>query len=317
MKIFLTIILLVVSVFKIAAQTNNSPYSILGIGDIEDSYFNRTSGLANTGLAYRSSRYLINNNPASLTALDNDFFVGEIGGRASFITYYGGTVSAPYNQSFDITFKKLALGIKPSKHWGTSVGLAPFSSENYEFTSPLNIGGTNGEVVNQYFQGYGGVNKIYWQNSYEFFHHLSIGVTASYLFGSLQQKIILEDANTAQELVSTNNTAYLSNFHIDYGLQFYTKITKKIDFSLGATFANKTNLTAALSQTVLNPDSSLAFQSTYPNGAFTLPVSYGVGMSLTFNKKYTFLADYKYQGWSSIYNSSYAYSNSLVECRRV
>lgn len=320
MKITLIIVLLSASFLQIEAQTNNSPYSILGIGDIEDNYFNRTSGLSNTGIAYRSGRYLINNNPASFSALDDDYFAGEIGGRATFINYYGANVSTNYNQSFDITFKKLALGIKPSKHWGSSVGLTPYSSQNYEFSSPLTIGGTNGETANQNFTGSGGINKVYWANSYEFFKHLSLGLNVSYLFGSMQQKIILQDPNQS-ELVSTTNNVNLTNFYLDYGMQYYGKVNKKWDFSVGATFANKTNLNVLTTQVVLNPDSSQLYANSYPISHFTLPTSFGAGISLTYKKKYTFLADYKYQDWSSVSytgpssvpgNSGYLSANTLL-----
>ncbi|HXB42723.1 MAG TPA: hypothetical protein VNV85_01635 [Puia sp.] len=309
MKRTLTIILLSACFFQLQAQTNNSPYSIFGIGDIEDSYFNRTSGLSNTGIAYRSSRYLINNNPASFSALDNDFFAGEIGGRASLINYYGSNVNPSNNQSFDITFKKVVLGIKASKHWGTSVGLLPFSSQNYEFNSPLNVNGTTGVIANQFFQGSGGLNKVYWANSYEFFHHLSLGVDVSYLFGSLQQKIIIQDPNQI-ELVSTNNNVNLTNFYFDYGFQFYGKMGKKWDYVIGATLANKSPLNVEISQTVLNPDSSQLYSNTFPLSTFNLPTSIGGGISLTYNKRYTLLADYKYQGWGSVNNTGYI--NSLL-----
>ncbi len=66
MKITLFIAFLLVSSLHILAQTNNSPYSVIGIGDIEDSYYGRTSGLANTGIAYRSNHNLIANNPGLL-----------------------------------------------------------------------------------------------------------------------------------------------------------------------------------------------------------------------------------------------------------
>jgi hypothetical protein len=102
--------------------------------------------------------------------------------------------------------------------------------------------------------------------------------------------------------VSTTNNAYLSNFYLDYGLQFYTNIGKKFDISLGATFANKTTLNADISQVVRNPDSSILYQSTYPMSHFKLPVSLGAGLALTYNKRYTFLADYKHQGWSDVKN---------------
>src|SRR5262249_3178931 len=41
---------------------------------------------------------------------------------------------------------------------------------------------------------------------------------------------------------------------------------------------------------------------------FTLPKNYGVGFSLTRNKKYTFLADYKYQAWGDLNISGFNYS---------
>src|SRR4051812_24914076 len=71
------------------AQGNFSPYSQLGIGDVEDGFYNRTSGMSNTGLAYRNNRYLINNNPASYSALTDQYFTMELGIRGSLINYYG------------------------------------------------------------------------------------------------------------------------------------------------------------------------------------------------------------------------------------
>jgi len=289
------------------AQTNNSPYSIFGIGDIEDSYFNRTSGLSNTGIAYRSGRYLINNNPASFSGLDNSFFVGEIGGRAKFVNYSGSTVDANYNQSFDITFRKVVLGVKPAKHWGSSIGLLPYSSQNYEFSSPLSTNGVNGELVaSSFYKGSGGINKVYWGNSYEFFKHLSIGVNASYMFGSLKQKIVLQDANQ-NEIVSTNNNVFLSNFYLDYGMQFYGSIGKKFDYSIGATFAKKSDLKADITQVVYGADSSVlnSMSNPIPTRTFTLPTEVGAGVSLTYNKRYTLLADYKYQEWAALNNGVY------------
>ncbi len=112
------------------AQGNFSPYSQFGIGDIDDNSYNRTSGLANTGLAYRSNRFLINNNPAALSALTNQYLIVEMGIRGSLINYYGQPVNPGSNQSGDITFRKLSLGIKITKHWGSSLGLTPFATQN-------------------------------------------------------------------------------------------------------------------------------------------------------------------------------------------
>ncbi|HTQ26631.1 MAG TPA: hypothetical protein VMI35_00815 [Puia sp.] len=307
MKILALILVLSVSSLEIVAQTNNSPYSALGIGDIEDSYFNRTSGMANTGIAFRSNRFLIGNNPASFSAQDNQFFGGETAVRGMLVTYYGPSVNPGSNKSSDITFRKIIFGIKPTKYWGTSVGLVPYSSQSYQFNNPQPILGTNGETSNAYYEGFGGLNKVYWANSYEFFHHLSLGVDFAYLFGSVQQKVILQDANQ-NELVSTLNNTSLNNFAVDFGVQYYTSITKKWDLSIGATFMPKTYLQAQNVVTVRGADSVELTTPIVNEYLYKLPLSVGAGIALSKNHKYTFLADYKYQNWSALNYSGFNYA---------
>lgn len=301
--------LLSLSSLKLIAQGNNSPYSIIGIGDIDDNYYNRTSGLGNTGIAYRSSRFLINNNPASYSALDNQIFTAELGIRGSFIDYSGTPVNVSNNQSADITFRKFVMGIKGSKHWGTSFGLVPFSTENYEFNNPFILQGTTSEVANSYYQGYGSINKVYWANSYDFFHHVSLGIDLSYLFGTISQKEIIQNAGLVT-LLSTTNNINLTNLVADYGIQAYGKLGRRWDYSLGATFANRSDLFARYTTVVLGPDSAQLYSKTLQQTYFTLPTSYGFGFSLTKDKKYTFVGDYKYQGWS---NLGYAGNNYQLE----
>src|SRR5580692_6370086 len=115
MKISILLSLLSVMSVGVMAQGNFSPYSQMGIGDLEDSYYNRTSGMANTGIAYRSNRFLITNNPASFSALTDQYFTVEMGIRGSLINYFGTPVDPSNNQSADITFRKLVLGMKLSK----------------------------------------------------------------------------------------------------------------------------------------------------------------------------------------------------------
>ena len=84
-----SILFLLLSYHALHSQTTNSPYSILGIGDIDNDFYNRTSGMANTGQAYRSDRFLISNNPASYTALQQQFFSFELSAKGQFVNYSG------------------------------------------------------------------------------------------------------------------------------------------------------------------------------------------------------------------------------------
>src|ERR1700743_594418 len=223
MKCFLLTLLTIISI-RTRAQNNNIPYSQMGLGDLDDGYYNRTSGLANTGIAYRSNRFLINNNPASFTGLTDQYFTMELGLRGQYIHYAGSQVNVSGTKSADITFRKLVLGIKLSHHWGSSIGILPYSTQNYEFNAPYNIAGTTVTIANHYYQGHGSVNRAYWANAYEFFHHLSIGVDASYIFGQLNQNDIIQNEGTGGTLTSTTNNTYLNNLYMTYGLQIYGNI---------------------------------------------------------------------------------------------
>src|ERR1700712_4657864 len=106
-NLFTALIFLFVSI-KISAQNVSSPYSIIGIGDIEDSYFNRTSGMANTGIAYRNNTYIILNNPAAISELESQLFLVELSARGKFVTYSGSDVPANLTGK-DFSVERLSL----------------------------------------------------------------------------------------------------------------------------------------------------------------------------------------------------------------
>jgi hypothetical protein len=281
------------------AQGNFSPYSQMGIGDLEDGFYNRTTGLANTGIAYRSNRFLINNNPASFSDLANQYFTMETSLRGSFISYAGSPVDIGATQSADITFRRLAMGIKVSKHWGSSIGLVPFSTQNYEFNVPYAIQGSGTEIANHFYSGHGSVNKAYWANSYEFFHHVSIGAEAGYIFGQLNQKDIIQAGNGATQ-VSTTNDINLQNLYMTYGMQIYGNAGKHWSWGIGGTFSNKADLLASYNKLVLGADSSTLQNNELQQRYLSLPNSFGVGLQLTHNQHFTWLADYRYQNWNQV-----------------
>ncbi len=300
MKRSILITLLTIVSIKMMAQNNNLPYSQMGIGDLDDGYYNRTSGMGNTGIAYRSNRYLIQNNPASFSALTDQYFTMELGIRGEFIQYAGTQVNVASTQSGDITFRKLVLGIKLNKHWGSSIGLVPYSTQNYEFAVPYNLVGTTVQIASSLYQGHGSVNKAYWANSYEFFHHLSLGVEAGYIFGQLNQNNIIQNSANGATLVSSTNNVNLNNLYFTYGMQFYGNIGKKWKYSLGATYSMRADLLAASTKEVLNNDSVILQNIQNNEGYLALPNAYGAGIAITYKDKYTFLADFRYQDWNQV-----------------
>jgi hypothetical protein len=219
-------------------------------------------------------------------------------------------------QSGDITFRRLALGMKLAKHWGSSIGLVPFSTQNYEYDLPYYLQGSSSELANHHYMGHGSVNKAFWSNAYEFFHHVSIGVEAGYLFGQLNQKDIIQNFGTNTTLASTTNTIDLNNLYMQYGLQVYGKLGKKWDWSLGGTFNPKNDLLASTTRVVLDNDSLVRNAQGPPDGYLTVPNAYGAGFSLTYNQKYSILGDFKHQAWGDVKNSYPGKNYSVVDANR-
>ncbi|HSC36569.1 MAG TPA: hypothetical protein VLD19_01810 [Chitinophagaceae bacterium] len=295
------------------SQNSNSPYSVVGIGDIENNFYNRTSGLANTGVAYRNDRYMINNNPAAYTALQPQFFAIELSGRAQFISYFGTPVNVLKNSSKDLAIKRLAVGTKINKRWASGVGLAPFSTANYGFSSVKTIQGSSVNIPATY-DGNGSINQVYWNNAVEITKHFSVGVQSSYLFGSLNQveNLYYSDLSTA---LTTTRQAFLRNFYFTYGAQFYHPVAKNWDISAGATYSNQTKLPAEYTVTVTDNTTQILSSQVVKDDYFKLPNSMGFGVALSHDKpgadrdrKYTWSADYKHQDWAATHYSGAGFS---------
>src|SRR5688572_8105129 len=78
---------------KSAAQNMTSPYTVYGIGNIEHRPYNVTSGIGGTGLALKSTYWLINNNPASIAGLYKSFYLFDIGLSGRSVQYSGDPIA--------------------------------------------------------------------------------------------------------------------------------------------------------------------------------------------------------------------------------
>ena len=310
-----TITATVLSLFTasaLQAQNNASPYSIAGIGDIESGYFDRSSGMANTGVSLSSGRFMYQSNPASLAALDDYYFSAELTGRFKEVRYSGKAITDINTKSNDLQMKRLSLGIKLQKWWGLGFGLMPYSTSNYSFYSKKDIEGS-GDFSDAYYEGDGGVNQAYITNAFRPFKNFAIGIQSSFLFGSLSQKETLD--YTSSTPIVTTRDIYLHKFYFKGGIQYKIPITKKWKLAVGATASNKTQLPADYTLNVTEGTTKLITDKSIKESYFKLPVIYTVGGSLNYNDKFTFAFDYQQQNWSELNYKGLNYA--LVNSNRV
>ncbi len=306
-KIILFISLFFAAVISVHAQNNTSPYSILGIGDIESSYFDRSSGMANTGISLSSNRFLYHSNPASYSNLDDHWFHAEISMRYKTSNYTGNLISqSSNNTSSDLQPKKIAIAIKVKKRWTASLGLLPYSNSNYSFYAPKTVLGTP-YSTNAYYEGSGGINQIYFANSLAINKNLSVGVHTAFLFGHMQQKESLASGLIDSLLVTTKNI-YYNNPYFKFGLQYHKKLSSTLKLGFGATGSFQTKIRSTQSLLVQEGVSTVYSNTNYLSEYFKLPYSYASGLSFILKDKFTFATDYSHQSWSNLNYSGVGYT---------
>ncbi len=288
------------------AQNNVSPYSSIGVGDIEKGYFDRSSGLGGAGLALSGGRFLYNSNPAAYSFLDDRYFHLETSARYKNINYSGkAIITTSNNQSADLQIKKLTAAIKLKPYWGFSVGLLPFSNSNYSFYSLKTVQGS-GSFVDAYNEGTGNLSQFYIANSFKLRKNLSIGLQVNYFFGQLQRTETLYNTITDSGLV-TINTQTLNNPQFKLGIQYKPLINKNLRLSIGATGSLQTKLRSTEMLNIKYGGSTLYNNDTYSTGYYTLPVMAGAGIAAIYKEKITITADYHFQNWSDISKSGLSY----------
>ena len=195
------ILCLVILTVESSAQTMTSPYSVYGIGDIDSRSYNRTSGMAGTGLAISSSFFLVDNNPAAIAGLHRSFYLVNIAATGKSVQYSGTPINAGNSNSKDFWIKRFGLAVKLNNHWASSIGIGQFSYVNYKLAGTKSSEGSSTPFTANY-EGDGGLNEYYWNNAVSLGKHFSIGLRTSIIAGSINQTETITD-ETVQSVIST------------------------------------------------------------------------------------------------------------------
>lgn len=283
---------------NISAQDMNSPYSVYGIGDIDPGAYNRSSGMANTGLALKSSFYIIDNNPASITGLPRSFLTMSIATVGRSVKYKGDPIDFTNADNGDFWIKRFGITVKLNNSWASSAGMKQFSKVNYKFNGTKTIEGYPVTFVTGY-EGDGGLNEYYWTNAFSVGKHFSFGLQSSIIAGSINQTETLSDA-TLQSVIAVKRQDYFGQARFQTGALYSTALNKKWDLSLGGKFIPKIKMVSERTVTVAENESLIVQDEFIKYDRSYLPTTYAVGIALKKNKKNTYTFDYTYEDWSSL-----------------
>ncbi|NII29873.1 hypothetical protein HB364_32645 [Pseudoflavitalea sp. X16] len=306
MNRYLITLLLMLSI-RATAQDYNAPYSIYGVGDLEQRFYDRSIGMANSSVSLMSTpHYQFLKNPASLAGLERSNVYVNMALTGKIITYAGTPIGDNNRTSRDMSIKSFSVATKLNNVWASSLGFMPLSYAGYHYTATKNVEGSNDTYSGDY-TGDGGLYNIYWNNAFALGKHFSVGVRSSFIFGSINLTETLAGESLSSAIV-TETKDYYNNVRFELGSIYTGKLAKNWKLSLGGKFTTKTNLNSEKTVTITEGTTVIKEDEVVKSSTFNIPVAYDAGLSVTHKDRLTIAVDYNYQPWSDLKQKGTGYS---------
>ncbi|MFT2009641.1 OmpP1/FadL family transporter [Pontibacter sp. 13R65] len=287
-----------------AQNFSNSPYSRYGLGDINENHGTiRTNGMAGVGVSAGNNFQANTANPALLYY--NTTTVFDIGIAGQLRTAKNSALSRTDGNA---NLSYLTLGVPLSKRWTSALSLRPYSTVNYQITQSSQLASNPQAMEYRYYTGEGGITEVNFAHGVRIADGLSIGASASYLFGTITKESasVIQDTslvNISQEMVVYSERTRYSDLLFKAGASYRRKLTEKWSLGAGAVYSlnsdlNTTRINAyerrSLSGSTIE-DNILADSA---KGSSTVPASIRAGLSIDNGNNFTLAAEYTTQKWS-------------------
>lgn len=295
------------------AQTENSPYSRYGLGDVVPGQNMLTRGMGGVSAAYYDFNTINFINPASYGRLQATTL--DLGFEMINRTLRADNPARKYSSySPNISYIQLAFPLKKGGGWGLNLGLRPITRINYKIGQGerLNLGIPSDTFdISTLYEGNGGSYEAHIGTGVAITRDLTIGVNFGYTFGS-------KDYSTRKAILDTLAYYYKSNHEtktnfggamLNAGIQYTARLDKKNWLRFGA-YGNleaKYNGHQDIIRETFEYNSTSGapqpIDSVYTEkdvkGDINYPASFGAGIIYDRLGKWQIGVDYAQQQWSN------------------
>ncbi|PRY15040.1 long-subunit fatty acid transport protein [Pontibacter ummariensis] len=288
-----------------AQVISNTPYSRFGLGEINENLGNiRNLGMAGVGVSAANSYQANTANPALLYYNSITNFNMGVAGQVKSLS--DGNES---QWDSNASLYNLSLVVPVSKRWSSAVGLRPYSTVNYEIGASKEVAGNPEATFVRRYEGTGGLSEVYFAHGVRVVGGLSVGGSASYIFGNIANEVssAIQDpafpAVGVQEVTVLNNTTY-RDFLFRAGVNYRQKLKDKLFISAGGVYTFETELEAERKTSYDRPliTGSTPLLADSAESSVVLPAGYRAGISLDNGSNLTLAADVAMQKWSDYRN---------------
>lgn len=264
-----------------AQVTSVSPYSKIGLGDLNSNSYTAAQGFGGANLGLFDKININFANPASYSALELTTFEVGFQGTSYEQKQLNPDISA---QNGSAGLRYFVFGLPVKDWWGAAFGIQPYSLKGYNISSTSSIGGFGYETQTE---GSGGLNQLFFGNSFEVAKGLSLGINTSFVFGKIEesQYVIFDNSNFLNTKIQ--EVANIKGVYFSFGGQYQHDLGNDRELGVGFTYSNAMDLNADIgnfSYTFLgqpgaeSPIDSTASSSSV-EGNIKLPSEIGFGLS--------------------------------------
>lgn len=299
-RIFGSLLLGAICLSASAQSGTNSPYSQYGLGVLSDQSQGFNRGMNGLGYGLRSGKSVNVLNPASYSSIDSLTMLVDMGLSLQLTNFKDkGTKVNAKNANFEYAVASFRLFPK----FGLSAGIIPYTNIGYNYSFKEKVG-TSTTTTTQTHSGEGGLHQAFLGMGWNMFAGLSIGVNASYLWGSYRKSlsVIADDANV--NTITKEYKTSISSYKIDLGMQWEQKLGKNDAFVIGAAVGLRHKLGADATVSIKNVNSLTSVTQTTTDtvaNAFSIPLTIGGGISYRHSNKWLVGVDYSMQKWGELY----------------
>lgn len=270
-----------------------SPYSRFGYGLLNSNATSAQRQMGGVGYAMNSGRQINVMNPASYANCDSLTFLFDMGlDFTALKSKENGIRDTQYGGGLEYVTMQFPLG----KYMGASLGMLPYSSVGYAFGSEIKNGTSSR-------QGYGGINQAYLGLSGRPFKGFTIGFNLSYMFGNnVNDAYVYSDA-TGGSTSLFEQVFEIRDWHIEIGAQYTVKLNDRNKLSAGLVYSPAKTLLGkswVVKYDITSSEAPDTVAKAEMKGNYSLPETWGAGLSWRFDDRLELEADFTYQPWSKV-----------------
>ncbi len=326
--IILGFVFLLFTVAAIAQPKENDPYTIIGIGNINDMNFANVAAMPGLSATYHDPFFINVQNPASYGHLQLATFTG--GGYYQFKSVKTNAQTAGINTGnlsyfslglpFINSLNRLSHRKQKPYQYGMTFNLVPFTRTGYNMEVSTDIPEI-GEVRST-FEGDGGTYKFLWGNAFRY-KNISVGLNMGYVFGRTSSEhwdyfsdFFDEYRNRYITETSVNGFVWNAGVMYEYVLpkdeEALKEDKRRTRITFGAFGNSKSSVNTktdylyerrqALNGLVTDVDTIV--QTLDGAGTIDLPAEVGFGVMIAKDQTWKVGVDYTFTGWSGYANSN-------------